>query len=166
MTGPFVTDTSTLAIFDPEALCHRLHDDDDWWTYPDDDVLSEINNGNVGIVDLGADGRYDLRREEGLVPQAAIRLRTPSAQMFFGAGEEISGGGLQPEALRGGFFLRVASAATVVMLKRVGNQIEYRVESCLQSPRNAFSSWPILNYKTNKSEQDGGGQPATRPESI
>jgi hypothetical protein len=152
MTAQFITDTSTLAVFDPEALIHRIDDDGDWWTYPDEAVLTEINNGNVGIIDLGTDGRYDLRLHEEFDPQVTIQLRTPSSRIFIGAGEEISGGGLQPEAIRG-VFLELKSAAVLVSLRRIGCQIDCRVEPNLGSPSNSFSSLPILDGHNRTSEQ-------------
>ena len=151
MTGQFTTDTSTLAIFDPEALRHRIDDDGDWWTYPDDAVLSEINRGSIGIVDLGSDGRYELRQQDEFDPQTIFRISTPSGRIFVGAGEEISGGGLQPEAIRGGFFLVADAQAALVALRRDGRLIKYRIEPFSGTPNNAFETWPSLKNE-NQSE--------------
>ncbi len=143
MIGQFVTDTSTLAIFDPEALRHRIDDVGDWWTYPDEEVLSEMNRGNVGIVDLGTDGIYELRSVEDIDPQVSIKLRTPSSRIFIGAGEEISGGGLQPEGIRG-FFIDFHFEAALLHLRRIHSLIEYKIEPYFGSPCNSFSSWTRL----------------------
>jgi hypothetical protein len=162
MMGQFVTDTSTLAIFDPEALRHRIDDDCDWWTYLDDEVLSEINSGNVGIFELGSDGSYELRQDDDFEPQSSIQLRTPSGRIFLGAGEEISGGGLQPEAIRGGFFLAHDSRAALVLLRRTGRLIQYRLDPLHGSPSNAFGSWPSLKNES-KSEQAAPSNGGQRP---
>jgi hypothetical protein len=156
MTGQFITDTSTLAIFDPEALRHRIDDDGDWWTYPDAEVISEINRGNVGIVDLGSDGGYELRQEDEFDPHTIFQISTPSGRIFIGAGEEISGGGLEPEAIRGGFFLAVDTQAALVALRREDRLIEFRIEPFNGAPNNTFESWPSLKNE-NESEQVSGG---------
>ncbi|TWT38820.1 DUF6386 family protein [Blastopirellula retiformator] len=104
-SADFVTDTSTLCIFDLESLRHRLDDDSDWWTVPDEELL-EVNNGNIAFIGLGEDGKYCLEVCESLVEtDISINLNCPSGRLFIGAGEEVTGEGLEPEALRGGMFL-------------------------------------------------------------
>ena len=51
----FVTDTSTMCVFDIASLKHRLEDDADWWSIPDAE-LKEVNQGNVAFLNLGIDG--------------------------------------------------------------------------------------------------------------
>ena len=46
------TDTATLAVFDALRLKHRLTDDPDWWSIPEDEV-NEINSGSKATK-----GRY------------------------------------------------------------------------------------------------------------
>ncbi|WP_373275999.1 DUF6386 family protein, partial [Serratia marcescens] len=54
-TFSFTTDTATLSIFDLVSLNHRVSDDADWWSIPEDE-LEEVNKGNVLFLNLGEDG--------------------------------------------------------------------------------------------------------------
>ncbi|MBK4561781.1 hypothetical protein JJP84_24765, partial [Enterobacter hormaechei] len=49
------TDTATLVIYDLMSLKHRINDDADWWSLPEDEV-EEINKGNVLFLNVGDDG--------------------------------------------------------------------------------------------------------------
>ncbi|HBB6707893.1 TPA: hypothetical protein F6U86_005168, partial [Serratia marcescens] len=59
-TFSFTTDTATLSIFDLVSLNHRVSDDADWWSIPEDE-LEEVNKGNVLFLNLGEDGQYTVR---------------------------------------------------------------------------------------------------------
>lgn len=89
-----VTDTSTICIFDPDCLEHRIDDAGDWWTIPEDELL-ELNRKNIIIVALPADGFYDVCFVEDFDPnpddavQAFIECK--SRTFFVGAGEYIPG---------------------------------------------------------------------------
>ena len=104
----FVTDTATLCVFDVASLHHRIEDDGDWWTLPDEELM-EVNNGNVAFIGLGEDGKYTLEIADTVCKEDhAVILNCPSGRLFLGAGEEATGDGLEPEAIRGGTFLSVS----------------------------------------------------------
>lgn len=105
-----VTDTATLCVFDLAALKHRLKDDCDWWTLPEDE-LTEMNQGNVAFLGLQRDGIYEIRHSHELRDGSQtihILLNVPSGIVFVGAGEEVTGDGLEPELIRGGRFLEMS----------------------------------------------------------
>ncbi|MFH2242815.1 DUF6386 family protein [Enterobacter sichuanensis] len=49
------TDTTTLVIYALMSLKHRINEDVDWWSLPEDEV-EEVNKGNVLFLNLGDDG--------------------------------------------------------------------------------------------------------------
>lgn len=98
----FVTDTATLCVFDVASLRHRLSDDADWWSIPEDEI-DEVNRGNAAFFGLGRDGLYQVEVVESLRTTDPVRLIIPSGKVFIGAGEETTSDGLEPEGLRGGF---------------------------------------------------------------
>ena len=53
------TDTTTLVIYDLMSLKHRINEDVDWWSLPEDEV-EEVNKGNVLFLNLGDDGAYKV----------------------------------------------------------------------------------------------------------
>lgn len=132
-----VTDTATLAIFDLQAIRHRMSDTFDWWSIQSDEI-SEINKGNIAFLNLGEDGRYQVKIEENLSdPSGGIYLKVPSGRVFVGAGEDTSGGGLEPDdsnAVQGEF----------ISLETGSYYMSYKVESgviCLAfSPSSKFSN--------------------------
>ncbi|MEQ9069928.1 MAG: DUF6386 family protein [Gimesia chilikensis] len=114
----FVTDTATLCVFDLASLSHRLDDDADWWTVPGEELL-EVNAGNVAFIGIGEDGKYILEISELLDDESCVVfLKCPSGQIFLGAGEEVTGEGLEPEAIRGGVFLTVVPGDYRLMIQR------------------------------------------------
>lgn len=48
----FQTNTATVVIYDLVSLKHRVNDDADWWSFPEDEVV-EINKGNVLFLNVG-----------------------------------------------------------------------------------------------------------------
>lgn len=106
-TFTFVTGTATLAIFDLACLQHRVSDDADWWSIPEDEI-EEINRGNALFLNLGEDGEYRVIIRDDLDDTcASLSLRVPSGRVFIGAGEDTSGGDLEPDgsAVMAGIFL-------------------------------------------------------------
>ncbi|MET3052363.1 DUF6386 family protein [Pseudomonas alkylphenolica] len=92
-----VTDTATLAIFDLKALRHRMSDTSDWWSIQKDELF-EMNEGNVAFLNLGSDGQYQVKVVEDLPDvNAGVYLKSPSGEFFVGAGEDATGGGLEPD---------------------------------------------------------------------
>ncbi|EOC3625773.1 DUF6386 family protein [Enterobacter hormaechei] len=55
----FQTNTATVVIYDLVSLKHRVNDDADWWSLPEDEVV-EINKGNVLFLNVGDDGTYKV----------------------------------------------------------------------------------------------------------
>lgn len=53
------TDSTTLVIYDLMSLKHRINEDVDWWSLPEDEV-EEVNKGNVLFLNLGDDGVYKV----------------------------------------------------------------------------------------------------------
>ena len=103
----FITDTATICVFDPAVMMHRLNDDDDWWSVPEEE-LKEVRTGNAFFVGLGRDGRYEVEMHN----QAAdggikANVRCVSGRIFIGAAEEVTAGGFEPECIRGGSFVEL-----------------------------------------------------------
>ncbi|HID9653904.1 TPA: DUF6386 family protein [Serratia marcescens] len=96
-TFSFTTDTATLSIFDLVSLNHRISDDADWWSIPEDE-LEEVNKGNVLFLNLGEDGQYTVRVVDNISENyKSLFLNVPSGKVFVGAGEDTSGGDLEPD---------------------------------------------------------------------
>jgi hypothetical protein len=92
-----VTDTATIAVFDLEAIRHRMTDTADWWSIAEDEVL-EMNQGNIAFLGLGEDGKFDISISDHLEDEkCALNMYFPSGQIFIGAGEDTTGGGLEPD---------------------------------------------------------------------
>lgn len=93
----FMTDTATLAIFDLQAIRHRKSDTADWWSIPDDE-LDEMNKGNIAFIGLGNDGFYTINLCDKIEdPDVKINIHCPSGEIFIGAGEDTTGGNLEPD---------------------------------------------------------------------
>lgn len=91
------TDTATLSIFDLVSLRHRINDDADWWSIPEDEI-AEVNQGNVIFLNLGIDGEYKINICDEIDGQYdSLYLNIPSGKVFIGAGEDTSGGDLEPD---------------------------------------------------------------------
>ncbi|MEI7114442.1 DUF6386 family protein [Serratia sp. TMDUHS_CL] len=96
-TFSFTTDTATLSIFDLVSLKYRVSDDADWWSIPEDE-LEEVNKGNVLLLNLGEDGQYTVRVVDNISENyKSLFLNVPSGKVFVGAGEDTSGGYLEPD---------------------------------------------------------------------
>ena len=141
VTFQFVTDTSAMCAFDLGALRHRLDDDADWWSVPREE-LAEINAGNVAFINLGADGRYEAAIVEERQPGGVVvRLRCPTGRIFVGSGEEVTGDGVEPEAIRVGGFVEVAPGAWELSITRNGVRITVGITPISsEDAHNAFES--------------------------
>jgi hypothetical protein len=90
------TDTATLVIYDLMSLKHRINDDADWWSLPEDEV-EEINKGNVLFLNLGDDGVYKVHIKNDVDEYTgSLFLNVPSGS-FHWAGEDVTGGELEPD---------------------------------------------------------------------
>lgn len=102
------TDTATLVIYDLMSLKHRINDDADWWSLPEDEV-EEINKGNLLFLILGDDGAYKVHIKNDVDEYTgSLFLSVPSGKVFIGAGEDVTGGDLEPDdtdAISGEFII-------------------------------------------------------------
>lgn len=132
----FVTDTSTLCVFDLECLKHRLDDDVDWWSIPSDE-LSEVNNGNVAFLGLGGDGEFVVKMVDRIEnPKVRTNLKVPSGKVFVGAGEEVTADELEPECVRGGSFIDLKAGNYILLAKCENEVIELAFESGTEEKNN------------------------------
>ncbi|EOC5257293.1 DUF6386 family protein [Enterobacter asburiae] len=91
------TDTAALVIYDLMSLKHRINDDADWWSLPEDEV-EEINKGNLLFLNLGDDGAYKVHIKNDVDEYTgSLFLSVPSGKVFIGAGEDVTGGDLEPD---------------------------------------------------------------------
>jgi len=136
----FVTDTATLCIFDLASLYHRIDDDGDWWSIPDEELI-EVNEGNVAFIGLGEDGKYSLEISDSIDDvDCAVNLKFPSGRIFLGAGEEVTGDGLEPESIRGGTFLTVVPGQYRLLIHRKSQRaIVVSLQRTVGSDKNQFS---------------------------
>lgn len=117
------TDTASLVVFDLSALSHRVGDECDWWADPKEE-LAELAARNGLIVGLGSDGFYDIEITDCPLPNAkTFSLRAPSGTFFVGPGEEISGGGNEPDGRWGGYLISVPAGDYSVSADRHGDII-------------------------------------------
>jgi hypothetical protein len=127
-----VTDTSTICIFDLEAIRHRVNDAPDWWSISSEE-LDEMNRGNVAFLGVGRDGDFEVTVEDSLrESDVSVLLRCPSGKVFIGAGEEVTAGGLEPECVRGGAFISLKPAS-------------YRLDICKVSSYQLSISFTPVN---------------------
>jgi hypothetical protein len=125
--GEIYTSTATVVIFDLDALKHRLPYDCDWWADPIEE-LRELNERNLLILGLQADGFYDINVTDDDRPSdRTFSLRFPSGRVFVGPGEEITGAGNEPTGEHGGFLLTVNPGDHRVGVSRDDNQISVRL---------------------------------------
>lgn len=118
-----VTGTATLCVFDPALLRHRLDDDCDWWSIRSEE-LAAVNAGQVAFFNVGGDGAYELALHEELAePQVIVHLAVVSGRVFIGAGEDVTGGGLEPDTSYGGLFVDLPAGSYRVQARRDGAHI-------------------------------------------
>ena len=119
------TDTATLVIYDLMSLNHRINDDADWWSLSEDEV-EEINKGNVLFLNLGDDGVYKVHIKNDVDEHTgALFLNVPSGKVFIGAGEDVTGGDLEPDdsdAISGEFII-LEPGSYKVKFKKQGSDV-------------------------------------------
>lgn len=147
MPTRFKTDTSTLIVVDPACVRHRLGDSADWWSIPAAEV-AEINCGNALFVNLGSDGVYDLDLTTETAPAdvkcAEALIRNQSGQFFVGAGEFMTGEGLEPEAIYGNIFVERPPGSYRAIVWMVRRQLFVNLTAIPGPARNRFSAAPRL----------------------
>ncbi|WP_426088338.1 DUF6386 family protein [Janthinobacterium sp. PSPC1-1] len=118
-----VTGAATVCVFDPALVRHKLDDDCDWWSIPGAE-LAAVNAGQVAFFNVGGDGAYDLVWHAELAePHASVHLAVVSGRVFIGAGEDVTGGGLEPDTACGGLFVDVPAGSYRVQARRDGARI-------------------------------------------
>src|SRR5262245_61116848 len=143
--------TATLAVFDPTRLRHRVDSPADWWTWAPD-VLADLNAGNVLPVDVASDGLYAVtvhldedRPPAGTEAMISGLVGCDSGVLFVGPGEQISGGGLEPDEGLGGVPLPSPPGTYRVSVARDGDDgLEVWLEPAAGPPANAFTDYPRL----------------------
>lgn len=122
------TDTATICLFDLSCLRHRLDDVGDWWSIPKNE-LAEVNAGNALILNVGSDGSYDVCFEETSIDgMRKFSLRVPSGRFFVGQGEQLTGGGLEPDVAWGGKMCEVEPGLYICGLIKQGNKIHVHLQ--------------------------------------
>ncbi|MDN2710402.1 DUF6386 family protein [Janthinobacterium sp. SUN118] len=132
------TDTATVCVFDPAGVRHKLADDCDWWSIPGAE-LAAVNAGQVAFFNLGSDGAYEIELlAELAAPHASVHLAVVSGRVFIGAGEDVTGGGLEPDTAYGGLFVDLPVGSYRVQARRAGDRIAlaFLPDAC---GTNAFS---------------------------
>lgn len=112
------TNTATVCVFDPAGLRHKLADDCDWWSIASAE-LAAVNAGQAAFFNLGSDGVYDVALHGALAEaQASVQIAVVSGRIYIGAGEDVSGAGLEPDAACGGLFLDLPAGNYCVQARR------------------------------------------------
>ncbi len=120
-----VTDTATVAVFDLEAIRHRMTDTADWWSIAEDEIL-EMNQGNIAFLGLGEDGKFSIRISDDVQDEKyALNMYFPSGQLFVGAGEDTTGGGLEPDgsAAIQGRIMSIEPGIYTIKVKKVNKTV-------------------------------------------
>lgn len=119
------TDTATLVIYDLMSLKHRINDDADWWSLPEDEV-EEINKGNLLFLNLGDDGAYKVHIKNDVDEYTgSLFLSVSSGKVFIGAGEDVTGGDLEPDDSDAisGEFISLDPGSYEVKYKKQGSDV-------------------------------------------
>ncbi|MDE9541173.1 DUF6386 family protein [Xenorhabdus bovienii] len=128
----FTTDTATLAIFDLQAIKHRKTDTSDWWSIPDDE-LHEMNKGNIAFLGLVDDGVYSVELVENIEnPNIEVCIKSPSGEIFIGAGEDTTGGDLEPDDSEyiSGKKIFVTPGSYTILVKKEDNNLLISLVKC------------------------------------
>jgi hypothetical protein len=107
------------------SLKHRIDDDADWWSLPENEV-EEINKGNVLFLNLGDDGAYKVLIKHDVDEYTgALFLKVPSGKVFIGAGEDVTGGDLEPDDsdVISGEFITLDPSSYEVKYKKHGSDV-------------------------------------------
>lgn len=118
------TDTATICLFDTACLAHRKDDIGDWWSLPQNELL-EVVQGNALFLNLGEDGTYLVNiLPDDFDSKHEYKITVRSGKLFIGPGEEVSGGGFEPDGAWGGEFIDVAPGHHICKIRREGDVID------------------------------------------
>lgn len=146
----FTTSTATFCAFDPKSLEHRLNDPPDWWSDYFEEI-QEVNSGNIMIVGLGGDGTYDVLFTDdpsGSGKSVSARIRCDSGILFFGPGEDITSGGLEPMSRNTtGIFLDYPPGTYEIVVKKISDvEISVSVHKVEGEANNDCSEQLLLEF--------------------
>ncbi|MBI0552028.1 DUF6386 family protein [Pectobacterium parmentieri] len=139
------TDTATIVIFDLQSLKHRITDTANWWSIEEDEI-DEINNGNAVFLNLGSDGEYLINIVESLNDYDDVAyINVPSGNIFIGAGEDTTGGDLEPDDINSvsGYFIKLPPENYAVRFKRVDSNIYISFALSKESKNNIKKSFRL-----------------------
>lgn len=126
-TVAVTTDTATICLFDLAALRHRKDDVGDWWSIARD-MIAEMNAGTILALETGLDGTFEVEvcfEQRGDGPGYGISV--PSGRVYIGHGEQISGGGLEPDPVWGGVFIDLEPGNYRCWPERKGAKVRLRL---------------------------------------
>jgi len=137
-----VTDTATVAIFDLAAIRHRMSDTPDWWSIVEDEI-QEINEGNIAFLGLGQDGSYKIAIVDDIAADfGVLYLGFPSGQVFVGAGEDTTGGDLEPDGSDAiqGVVVDFKPGSYLMKYKKTGDVLELAFQSSMKKTNDLTDS--------------------------
>jgi hypothetical protein len=140
MRTTVTTDTATIVLFDPECMRHRLNEDADWWSLPQEELL-EVNRANAAFMNVSANECYALElvpHEEFADADVEFFVRNTSGRFFFGAGEMMSSVGLEPEAEYGNVFFDAAPGSYLVRARQRAGTVTVSIKSTNLEASNSF----------------------------
>ncbi|PVZ32483.1 hypothetical protein N430_05260 [Pseudomonas sp. CC120222-01a] len=100
-----------------------------------------MNEGNIAFLNLGEDGKYQVKIVEQLdAASGGIYLKVPTGRVFVGAGEDTSGGGLEPDGSGSvqGFFHDI-EAGNYLMSYKVEKGVIFLASSPSSESANRFT---------------------------
>jgi hypothetical protein len=136
------TDTATVAIFDLAAIKHRMSDTPDWWGIVEDE-LQEINEGNVAFLGVGQDGSYKIAIVDDIAANfGVLHLGFPSGQVFVGAGEDTTGGDLEPDGSDAiqGVVVDFEPGSYLMKYKKTGGVLELAFQTSIKKSNELTES--------------------------
>ena len=136
------TDTATVAIFDLAAIRHRISDTPDWWSIVEDE-LQETNAGNVAFLGVGQDGSYKIAIVDDIAAGfGVLHLGFPSGQVFVGAGEDTTGGDLEPDGSDSiqGIVVGLEPGSYLMKYKKTGSVLELAFQASIKKSNELTDS--------------------------
>lgn len=144
----FSTDSASFVIYDPQALIHRLQEGGDWYQF-DDNLVLEMNRGNLFYAGLGYDGMYDLHLIQAEYQDTSdcveALIRCVCGKLFLGPGEQMIGEESLPDTSGGGLMLDLPIGTYRVLVSRPDDfALEVSLTRVIEEAKNAFKEWPEL----------------------
>ena len=149
------TDTARICVYDLFSLKHRLKDNSDWVIY---EGLAEMNRGKLALLHVGANWYYEIHITNQCKTRTdlskIIKISCPTGNVFIGACEKITGGGIEPTPKIAGekwsFISIEPGNYNLTFTSYKHNKIELLIEKDFAEPVNHFDEEPQLFYKLEK----------------